>query len=86
MTLFEVGPPAPQDRVGLGYDGSQAQPVGAPRQRSQFVLQLLEAFLAWPFLASPKRPAQEVETFDTGIDYARFVRMQGESCFACPLA
>ena len=86
MAVLKVGPPAAQDGIGLGHDGPQAQAIGAPRQRSQFLLQLLEAFLPRPFVAPAKRPAQEVEAFSARVDYARFDRMQGEPRFARPLA
>src|SRR5512140_1287221 len=49
MTLPEVAVPASQDRVDLGDDLAQAPPVGAPRQRSQFIVQFLKALLARPF-------------------------------------
>src|SRR5439155_600215 len=71
MALPEVAVPAPQDGIGLRNDLAQASSVGAPRQRSHFLLQFLKAFLPRPLLPSAKVPAQKVEAFTHRVDDAR---------------
>ncbi len=86
MTVPEVAVPAPQGRVGLRNNLAQAPSIGALRQRTQFILQFLKAFLAWPFLAATKVPAQKVESLRARIDDARLGRMQSQPRFPGPLA
>src|SRR5439155_7638772 len=50
MACSEVAVPAPQDGIYLRNGLAQASSVGAPRQRSHFLLQFLKALLARPFL------------------------------------
>src|SRR5947208_10346979 len=71
MTCPEVAVPAPQDGIGLRNDLAQASSVGAPRQRSHFLLQFLKTLLARPFLPSAKVPAQKVEAFLHRVDDPR---------------
>src|SRR5438034_7075934 len=70
MACSEVAVPAPQDWIHLRKDLAQAASLGAPRQRSHFLLQFLKAFLSRPFLASVKVPAQKVEAFTRRVDDA----------------
>src|SRR5437867_3883167 len=86
MACSEVAVPAPQDRIYLRNGLAQASSVGAPRQRSHFLLQFLKALLARPFLPSAKVPAQKVETFTDRVDDARFGWVQAQPCPRRPFA
>src|SRR5881397_3205846 len=86
MALSEVAIPSPQDRVELTDHLRKAPPVGASRQRPQFVLQFLKALLARPFLAPAKVPAQKVKAFRGRVYYPRLGRMQGQPCGSGPFA
>src|SRR5207253_1443560 len=81
-----VAVPAPQDWIHLRKDLAQAASLGAPCQRSHFLLQFLKAFLSRPFLASVKVPAQKVEAFTRRVDDACLGRVQGQSCRSRPFA
>src|SRR6266550_2686263 len=82
ITIPEVAVPASQDTVGFGDGFGHRPAIGAPRQRTQFILQFPKAFLARPFLAAAKVPAQKVEAFGLRIDNAGLGRMYGQSrCF-----
>jgi hypothetical protein len=56
MTVSEVAIPTAQGRVDLGNNLARTSSVGAPCQRSQLLLQFLEAFLARPFLPPAEVP------------------------------
>src|SRR5438128_11367459 len=84
MALPEVAVPAPQDRIHLGNDLAQASSVGAPRQRSYFLLQFLKALLARPFLPSAKVPAQKVKAIVHRVDDARFGWVHSQRCRCRP--
>src|SRR5947207_11378641 len=86
MAFPEVAVPAPQDGIGLRNDLAQASSVGAPRQRSHFLLQFLKAFLPRPLLPSAKVQAQKVGAFTHRVDDARLGRVQGQPCPRRPFA
>src|SRR5271157_4246712 len=85
MAAPEVVMPATEDGVCRSDNLAQAPPIGAPRQPSHFLPQLLQALLARPLLPPAKVPAQEIETLALRVDDARLGRMQGQSRLLAPL-
>src|SRR5712672_3486910 len=85
--MFEVVHPAPQSPVGFSNDLLHCSTSRSLGLLADGFLKLGQALLPWPFHATLEVIAQEVETTSlAGIHYARFGRVQCQSCLLHPLA
>jgi hypothetical protein len=69
VTVLEVLEPASKNWVEAGDDGFQAVAIVSLREAADVVLDLHEAFSAWPLLVAFEVVAEEVET--SGLGCAR---------------
>src|SRR5439155_23355746 len=87
VAVLEILHPAPQAAVDVFDDVLHRVGALAFGLSPECVLQFIQAFLAWPAVASLEVVAQKIEASRlTGVDSAGLGRMQGQPCLFHPFS